>query len=147
MASSAHQQWPDTSMRAYVWDRCLLLQARTLVVDRRQRPYKRLSATIIVANRRPFILTVSGGPGREHQGVVIAPNVTREYIEAVDSDVTFLDAGITTAAYRDLEPHLVTAQARSLTAEELARIQPSTRPPPGVYPWAPIPVRSRTPHG
>src|SRR5437763_14308163 len=105
-------------MRAYVWDRCLL-QARTLVVDRRQRPNKRLSATIIVANRRPFILTVSGGPGREHQGVVIAPNVTREYIEAVDSAVTFLDVGITTAAYRDLEPHLVPAQARAPTEVEL----------------------------
>jgi len=27
------------------------------------------------------------------------------------------------------------------------RCPSSTRPPPGVYPWAPIPVRSRTPHG
>jgi hypothetical protein len=67
---------------------------------------------------------VSGGPAREHRGVVIAPNVAREYIEAVDSNVTFLDAGITTAPYRDLEPYLMKGQARSPTVEELARIPP-----------------------
>src|SRR2546425_9616940 len=112
-------------MRGYVWDRCLLLQTRSIVVDRRRKPYKRLSGTIIVANARPFILQVNGQPPREYRGVIMAPNVRREYIEAVDSDLTFLDAGITSAAYRDLEPVVAKEPVRSLTAEELRRVQPS----------------------
>src|SRR5262245_50911302 len=95
-------------MRAWLWDRCLLLQARSILVDRRRKPYRRLSSTIIVANARPFLLQVNGQPPREYRGVIMAPNVRREYIAAVDADLTFLDAGITSAAYRDLEPVLAT---------------------------------------
>jgi len=122
------QHWRATAMRIYVWDRCLLLQAGTFIVDRRERPYKRLSATIIVANGRPFVLEVDDRPAREYQGVLIAPNVARQYIEAVDSDLTFLDAGITSAAYRDLEPHLVKGGVRPLIDDELRRVQSSLGP-------------------
>jgi len=69
MAPMAHEHWRGTTMRAYVWDRCLLLQAGTVVVDRREKPYKRLSATIIVASKRPFVLEVDRQPAREYQGV------------------------------------------------------------------------------
>src|SRR5438477_11647548 len=123
----ARQPWRGSSMRVYVWDRCLLLQAGTLVVDRRSRPYKRLSATIVVATERPFVLELDGAPAREYRGILIAPNVLRRYIEAVESDVTFLDAGITSPAYRDLVPHLARDRFRSLTAEELGRIVPRLR--------------------
>lgn len=114
-------------MRVYVWDRCLLLQAGTLVVDRRQRPYKRLSATIVVAAGRPFVLELDGEPAREYRGILIAPNVLRRYIEAVDSDVTFLDAGITSRAYGALAPQLARDRFRSLTDDELRGIVPRLR--------------------
>ena len=123
----ARQPWRGSSMRAYVWDRCLLLQAGTLVVDRRARPYKRLSATIVVAIGRPFVLELDGEAAREYRGILIAPNVLRRYIEAVESDVTFLDAGITSRAYRDLAPHLARDRLRSLTDDELGRMVPRLR--------------------
>ncbi len=116
------RQWSGAG-RAYVWDRCLLFQAASFVVDRRQRPYRRLAATVIVASRRRFVLEVNGRPPREYQGVIIAPNVLRRYIEAVESDLTFVDAGITSVAYRDLEPHLAKGDVRPLTADELAAVE------------------------
>src|SRR5436853_6294492 len=101
----ARQPWRGSSLRAYVWDRCLLLQAGTLVVDRRSRPYKRLSATIVVATGRPFVLELDGEPAREYRGILIAPNVLRRYIEAAESGVTCLDAGIQNPAYPHPVPH------------------------------------------
>jgi len=118
----ANDGW-RSPMRAWVWDRCLLLQAGTLVVDRRRRPYRRLSATVIVAGRRSFLLEVQGETAREYRGVLVAPNVERNYIEAVDADLTILDAGITTAAFQQLEPSLARGGLRSLTDEELDRIR------------------------
>lgn len=123
MAPMAHRPWRGTTTRAYVWDRCLVVQAATFVVDRRERPYKRLSATVIVANRGHFVLEVDSEPAREFHAVLIAPNVLRRYLEAIDADLTILDAGITSAAYRDLEPRLAKGRARALTADELGRMR------------------------
>jgi len=122
------QHWRATPMRVFVWDRCLLLQAGTFVVDRRERPYRRLSATILVASKRPFVLEVEDRPATEYQGALVAPNVGRKYIEAVDSDLTLVDAGITSGAFRDLEPYLVSGGVRPLGEDELRRIQPVLGP-------------------
>lgn len=111
-------------MRVYVWDRCFLAQAGSFSTGRRPKPHKRLSATIIVATGKPFGMEVSGLSARTHEGLLLAPNVSRISLEARDSDLSILDAGITTATYEALAPCLIQGQARALSAQELARIKP-----------------------
>jgi len=106
-----------------MWDRSLLLRAGTLVVDRRHRPYKRLSATIIVCGRGRFVLQTGDARAREYEGVLIAPNVARRYIEAVDVDLAILDAGIASGAYRALEPRLVRGDTCAIGTDEVQRIR------------------------
>ncbi|HYC00092.1 MAG TPA: AraC family transcriptional regulator [Candidatus Limnocylindrales bacterium] len=108
-------------MRAYLFDRCLLVQAQTLVVDRRTRPYRRLAATIIIANRGDVLLEAGDKPPARYEGVLVAPNVARRFIEAVDCDLTIIDAGITSTAYRALAPRLARNSIQRIDAEALAR--------------------------
>ncbi|HYC56881.1 MAG TPA: AraC family transcriptional regulator [Candidatus Binatia bacterium] len=110
-------------MRAYLFDRCLLVQAQTLVVDRRTKPYRRLAATIIVANRGHVVLEAGDEPPGQYEGVLVAPNMARRFIEAVDCDLTIIDAGITSAAYRTLAPKLARSQIQPLQGETLERVR------------------------
>lgn len=113
----------DSPLHIYLWDRRFMLRCASYVLDRSQKPFRRLSATLIVATRRPFRLAVNDQPAAEYRAVLIAPNVLRQRIEAPDADITIVDAGITSAAFRQLEPHLVRGQVRALSAEEQARAQ------------------------
>lgn len=111
-------------MQVYLWDRRFLLRAASFVVPRAAKPHKRLSITVLVARARPFAMEGVGVPGQRFQGVMLAPNVPRLSLEAPDAELTLLDAGITTAAYRRLQGCIAPGQARALTAGELARLAP-----------------------
>ena len=104
------------------------MQSPSFLISRTAKPHKRLSATIIVANKKPFVMEIVGQPTREYQGLILAPNVPRVAFSALDSEVTILDAGITTATYRMLQPLLKSGQSRALSAGELTRIQSLLRP-------------------
>ncbi len=55
--------------------------------------------------------------------MLIAPNVARRYIEAVDVDLAILDAGIASDAYRALEPRLARGNTRALDADGVRHIR------------------------
>ena len=112
------------TLRVHVWDRCLMLQADSLSLAPRARSHKRLSATILVAGAEPFSIQLDGQAPRRCQGLVLAPNVSRNLFEAQGSELTLLDAGITTPTYHALEPCLRGQQARELEAVELDLLQP-----------------------
>lgn len=111
-------------MRVYVWDRCFILQSPSSFLTRSPKPHKRLSATIIVSNTNPFVMEIVGQPAREYEGLILAPNVSRVALSAQESELTILDAGITTPMYRMLEPILIQGQTRILTSRELTLIRP-----------------------
>lgn len=104
---------------AFVWDRCFLLCSSRYVLDRHERPYRRLSATIIVSSDRPFRLQAGGRPEAEYAGILIAPNVLRENIDAQGCRVALLDVGLTTPAFDRLAPALPGAGVRALSDREL----------------------------
>lgn len=112
------------TMRVYLWDRCFIMQADSFALSGTAKPHKRLSATILVANRRPFLLQIEGQPVREYQGVILAPNVSRTLLEADAAELSLLDAGITTATYAALQPCLRQQAVRALDQEELSGIRP-----------------------
>jgi AraC-like DNA-binding protein len=110
-------------MEIFVWDRRFLLHAASFVLPRAAKPHKRLSATVLIARNQPFAMEGIGKPGQRFQGVIIAPNVPRLSLEAAESDLYLLDAGITTEAYRKLRTVLVPGGARELTQQELSRVK------------------------
>lgn len=110
-------------LHIYLWDRRFMLRCASYVLDRAQKPFRRLSATLIVATRAPFRLAVNDQPVAEYQAVLIAPNVLRQVIEALDADVTIVDAGLTSPAFRLLEPQLLRGDVRALSDAELARVR------------------------
>ena len=76
-----------------------------------------------MAGRGRFVLETGTAQGREYEGVLIAPNVARRFIEAVDVDLAIVDVDITSDAYRALEPRLARGDARALGADEVHRMR------------------------
>jgi len=112
------------AMRVYLWDRCFVMQADSFAVSGAAKPHKRLSATVIVANRSPFLMQIEGLPVRQYQGVILAPNVSRTLLEADGSELSLFDAGITTASYAALLPCLRRQAVRPLDADDLQSLRP-----------------------
>lgn len=113
-------------MHLYVWDRCFLLRAPSLVLPPLVKPYKRLSATLIVARGEPFAVSGIDLRAERHQALLFAPNVPRVALQALDADLMILDASIATPAYYQLQPALKIGGVRALTAPELTCLLPLT---------------------
>jgi AraC-like DNA-binding protein len=109
--------------RAYSWKHVLLLQGRSQTVARQQLPSRRLSATLIVANRNPLSLGINGCPPRTYRAALLAPDVHRDSFEAIESDFTIVDIDIASAAYERLAPSLVTGTVAELSDTEVLRLQ------------------------
>lgn len=110
-------------MHVFVWNRRFLLHADPYVMDRRDQPYRRLSATVIVAHAGHFSLAVDGGAVTRHEAAIVACNVRRDYIEAPSGGISIFDAGISTEAFLRLAPQVAPAAVRSLTADAAARLR------------------------
>ena len=108
----------------HLWDRRFLLRATSFLLPRAARPHKRLAVTLLVARGQPFRMDGVGAPGQRYRGVLLAPNVPRLSLEATDSQLTLLDAGVGTAACQRLLACVGPGQARELSAVELERLQP-----------------------
>jgi AraC-like DNA-binding protein len=112
------------TMRVYMWDRCFIMQADSFALSGTAKPHKRLSATVMVANRKPFLMQIEGQPVREYQGVILAPNVSRTLLEADAAELSLFDAGITTASYAALQPCLRQQAVRVLDKDDLQGLRP-----------------------
>ncbi len=112
------------SMRVFLWDRCFIMQAESFALGAAQKPHRRLSATVIVAGRGTFRMQIEGLPLREYRGVILAPNVSRNLLDADGAQLSLLDAGITTATYAALRPCLRQQAVRPLEERELQALQP-----------------------
>lgn len=54
-------------------------------------PYRRLTSTLLVARKNPFVIECSPGATMTTRAVLIAPKVSRKRIVAVDSDLAIFD--------------------------------------------------------
>jgi AraC-like DNA-binding protein len=110
-------------MHLFVWNRRFLLYADPYVMDRRNQPYRRLSATVIVAHAGRFSLAVDGGVVTQYEAAIIASNVRRDYIEAPREGVSIFDAGISTDSFLRLAPQFASAPVRPLAAGTITRLR------------------------
>lgn len=89
-------------MTIYYGSRWFLLLARHFVLRRPEQPYRRLSATLLVASGEPFHLQVDDGSIITTHAALVAPKVRRRLIEAVNSHIAIFDLAIETPHYAAL---------------------------------------------
>ncbi len=77
-------------------------------------PYRRLSSTLVLARRNPFLLECSPGETMTTRAALIAPKVQRRRIVAVDADLAIFGLPI--------GPALGTEPVRSLEPERFAHL-------------------------
>lgn len=149
-------------MTVYYWNRGFVLLAPTFVLDRTRHPYRRLSATLLIARGKPFLIEIGDGTRLTTRAALVGPKVSRRRIAAVDSELAIFDLGIETPecaalvpllrgqpivaldanAFSPLQPPLTQAAAGVLSCEgvrELTRdaVQAVTGRPPGVHVFNP----------
>jgi len=115
----------------HLWDRCFILQSPSYLSGRAagQVPYTRLSITLLVAGGKPLRISLEGAEPQTVQAALVGPRAVRNAIEAIGSDLTILDAGLTTPAYERLESQLASGQHfRALDEPVCAQLQALLRP-------------------
>jgi len=97
---------PPPQITVYYWPRGFVLLAKSFVLDRRQHPYRRLSATLMFSLKGSFTLETGEGDVVTAQAVLIAPKVARRHIEALGCDLVICDLAVTTPEFQALSPLL-----------------------------------------
>lgn len=108
----------------YYGQRRFVLASPSFVLDRRQTPYRRLAATVLIALHKPFRLEIEGYPDLETQAALIAPKLLRRRIRAVDSHLMILDIPMEAPEFRQLEPSLRDRPLQSLDCRKLKTLAP-----------------------
>lgn len=118
--SASFESKRSAAMRIYLWQHSFLLQADSYVLRCVDKPYRRLSATLIIANRGSFRLRVNRLPEREYQGVLLGPDVQRESLVANQAQLSIADAGLTSPLFAPLAEGVARGQLRPLSCADLA---------------------------
>lgn len=111
-------QVQNAEATVYYWRAGFILVAPSFQLDRRQNPYRRLSATLIVARSEPFLLETGVGTWTA-SALLIRPKVERLQIRADRSDLMICDLSLTSHEFSGLAPLLTAAPVMQLGAEEL----------------------------
>ena len=106
---------------SYYWHRGFLMLAPSFVLERQEKPYRRLSATLMYAAGKPFLIETGEGTITEARAVLIAPKVLRRRIVAVDSDLMICDLSVATPHF-DAVASLLCGAATSLDQLVASRI-------------------------
>lgn len=101
------------------WQRHLFLRVNTFCYDQRHSPVRRPSVSILVALSQPFRVRL---PGQEKEvssrGLLVGPNVLRDRIAAVDSDLWIFDVSPGSLEYRDLLEEVSQGEVKPLTVTQ-----------------------------
>jgi AraC-like DNA-binding protein len=101
--------------------------ARSFMLDRASRPYRRLSASLFIACGAPFQIEVGDGLTLNTRVALIAPKVRRRRTVALNSDLAVFDFPIGTPEYAALEPTLRAQQILALDFERFRPLEPALR--------------------
>ena len=104
-----------------------MLQGREKSISR-QAASRRLSATILFANKNPMLLGFDGLAPREYMGALIAPNVLRNSFESYQSNHTIIDIDIGHPSYLKLLPRIIADGVSELSATEVSLLQDAVAP-------------------
>lgn len=95
---------PAPVFTSYYWHRGFLMLASSFVLERQQKPYRRLSATLMYAAGKPFLIETGEGAVTEARAVLIAPKVLRRRIVAIGSDLMICDLSVATPHFNAVSP-------------------------------------------
>ncbi len=110
---------------AYYGNRRFLLLATSFVLDRSSSPYRRLSASLMLACGEPLRLEVGDGLTLTTRVALVAPKVRRRRTVALNSRLAIFDVPIGSPEYAALEPTLQEQQILSLELERFASLLPT----------------------
>jgi AraC-like DNA-binding protein len=116
---------PPLRFTVYYGARRFLLAAPHFVLDRAKDPYRRLSATVLIACRAPFQLEIGDDPPLTAQVALIAPKVPRRRLIAVDSDVVIFDIPIQSPEFLALAPLMRAAPVQVFDAARVDELRPA----------------------
>lgn len=123
-STEAHLATPPPPFTVYYGVRRFLLVAESFSLDRSKRPYRRLSATLILARKAPVHLYVGESRVLSGRAMLIAPGVQRQNIAAVNSEVAIFDVSIGTPEYELLQPILRPGGVQVLDMTPFAALEP-----------------------
>jgi AraC-like DNA-binding protein len=109
-------------LTVYYWRRGFVLLAPSFALDRSENPYRRLSATLMLAFRNPFTLETGDGDCLEARAALIAPKVLRRRICADNSDIVIFDLAVATPEFHALASILNGASVRELDFARVAAL-------------------------
>jgi AraC-like DNA-binding protein len=90
----------SSGIRVYHGQRRFLMLTPTYMVDRSSRPYRRLSATLILGCSAPLLLDAGERQPFETRAVLIGPNVVRRRTMGQNCDVAMFDFPVVSSEYR-----------------------------------------------
>jgi AraC family transcriptional regulator of arabinose operon len=108
----------------YYWRHGFVLLAPSFLLDRSKSPYRRLSATLMHASKKPFTLETGISDTVTARAALIGPRVARRRILAMQSDILICDMSVTTPEYNALRPLLGDQPVRALDETAFAPLQP-----------------------
>ena len=109
---------PSTTI--YYWRRGFVQLAPSYLLERRRRPYRRLSVSLMFGLKQAFTIETDEGGSVTARALLIAPKVARRRISALDSDFVICDMALATPEFHALAPLLDGAPLRVLDERKLA---------------------------
>ncbi len=91
-------------MKVYYGRRRFLMIAESYRIDRGDNPYRRLSATLLLAFGEPFELDAGSGPAITTRAALVAPDVPRRRTQALNSELFIFDMPMGSAEFTALKP-------------------------------------------
>jgi AraC-like DNA-binding protein len=110
---------------AYYRNRRFLMLATSFVLDRGSSPYRRLSASLMLACGEPFRLEVGDALTLTTRAALVSPKVRRRRTVALDSRLAIFDIPMGSPEYAALEPTLQEQQVLSLELERFVSLLPT----------------------
>lgn len=126
-AMSERASAPQVTFTVYYGVRRFLLLAQSFVLDRAHNPYRRLSATLLIACKHPFRLETGNDKIIETYAALIAPDVPRHRIIAEDSDIAIFDMPIETPEFAALKPLLSQVNVTAFALDRFTTLLPDLR--------------------
>lgn len=88
----------------WYWNQGLILVANSFAIERTQRPYKRLSATIMLGLSNDITLLVDGETTLQTRAILLGPGLARRCLSAQNADIVILDIPVSSPEFLRLRP-------------------------------------------
>lgn len=90
----------------WFWNQGFILVAESFEIERSHRPYKRLSATIMLGLRGDIKLSIADNKTIQCRAMLIGPGLARRALSAENADIVIVDIPVSSPAFLKLRPFI-----------------------------------------